>query len=154
MHRTHRDPAHITSSVDVDSLNVNNQLMLEFDTHGAIEFKMDERTYRMIPLANSEDYMYRKHSLLKAKQVSLLYCEQSVLGNEHKCFCFNTSFFQCLHFVTRQLLKIMLQWCPCVIYRSIHGYLQGRSHSSTSGTQTGAVLMLHQTYKGLVMTGY
>lgn len=48
----------------------------------------------------------------------------------------------------------MLQWCPCVIYRSIHGYLQGRSHSSTSGTQTGAVLMLHQTYKGLVMTGY
>jgi hypothetical protein len=47
-----------------------DQLMLQFDTHGAIEFKLDERTYRMIPLANSEDYMYKRNSLARASQVN------------------------------------------------------------------------------------
>lgn len=34
---------------------------------GAIEFKMDKKSYRMIPLANSEDYLYNRQSLTKAK---------------------------------------------------------------------------------------
>ena len=54
------------------SLGSSNPLLQEFDIHGAIEFKMDDRTYRMIPLANSEDYMYRKGTLSKAKQVCSL----------------------------------------------------------------------------------
>ena len=36
---------------------------MQFDTHGQIEFKMDERTYRMIPLANSEDYLYTRFAV-------------------------------------------------------------------------------------------
>lgn len=36
---------------------------------GAIEFKMDKKSYRMIPLANSEDYLYNMSALTKAKQV-------------------------------------------------------------------------------------
>ena len=54
---------------DQNSTEVD-QLMLQFDTHGAIEFKMDERSYRMIPLANSEDYMYKRKSLKRAREVS------------------------------------------------------------------------------------
>ena len=36
---------------------------------GTIEFKMDKKSYRMIPLANSEDYLYNLATLNKAKQV-------------------------------------------------------------------------------------
>ena len=36
---------------------------------GTIEFKMDKKSYRMIPLANSEDYLYNMAALTKAKQV-------------------------------------------------------------------------------------
>ncbi len=38
---------------------------------GAIEFKMDKKSYRMIPLANSEDYLYNMPALMisKAKAV-------------------------------------------------------------------------------------
>ena len=43
---------------------------MQFDTHGELEFKMDERTYRMIPLANSGDYLYKRNSLNAAKLVS------------------------------------------------------------------------------------
>ena len=76
--RNHRKPSLLSSTVsspfsedtekpdkDIDSL------LMQFDTHGQIEFKMDERTYRMIPLANSEDYLYRRNSLRRAKVVSL-----------------------------------------------------------------------------------
>ncbi|XP_019864517.1 PREDICTED: paired amphipathic helix protein Sin3a [Amphimedon queenslandica] len=71
--RTHRDPTQLTCTTTVEmdcSLGSSNPLLQEFDIHGAIEFKMDDRTYRMIPLANSEDYMYRKGTLSKAKQVN------------------------------------------------------------------------------------
>ena len=37
---------------------------------GTIEFKMDKKSYRMIPLANSEDYLYNMAALTKAKEVS------------------------------------------------------------------------------------
>ncbi|KAL5469519.1 hypothetical protein EMCRGX_G030782 [Ephydatia muelleri] len=37
---------------------------------GAIEFKMDKKSYRMIPLANSEDYLYNRQSLTKAKEMN------------------------------------------------------------------------------------
>ena len=36
---------------------------------GAIEFKMDKKSYRMIPLAKSEDYLYNRQSLKRARQV-------------------------------------------------------------------------------------
>ena len=38
---------------------------------GAIEFKMDKKSYRMIPLAKSEDYLYSKQSLKRARQVRI-----------------------------------------------------------------------------------
>ena len=38
---------------------------------GTIEFKMDKKSYRMIPLANSEDFLYNMHALKKAKQVRI-----------------------------------------------------------------------------------
>ena len=41
------------------------------EIYGAIEFKMDKKSYRMIPLANSEDYLYNRPSLRRAKQVVL-----------------------------------------------------------------------------------
>ena len=41
----------------------------EMEIVGAIEFKLDKKTYRMIPLANSEDYLYNRQSLTKAKEV-------------------------------------------------------------------------------------
>ena len=50
-------------------LHANLPLM---EIHGAIEFKMDKKSYRMIPLANSEDYLYNKGTLKRAKQVSSL----------------------------------------------------------------------------------
>ena len=37
--------------------------MTGYDAHGAVEFKLDDRSYRMISLANSGDYMYRRCSL-------------------------------------------------------------------------------------------
>ena len=40
---------------------------------GAIEFKMDKKSYRMIPLANSEDYLYNRQSLTKAKEVGVVF---------------------------------------------------------------------------------
>lgn len=40
---------------------------------GAIEFKMDKKSYRMIPLAKSEDYLYSKQSLKRARQVWMVY---------------------------------------------------------------------------------
>lgn len=80
--RTHRDSSNLSGMLDVTlSTHIQNQFMKEFDIHGAIEFKMDERTYRMIPLANSEDYMYRKNSLIKAKEV----CFDEVLN----CLLYN-----------------------------------------------------------------
>ncbi len=39
---------------------------------GSIEFKMDKKSYRMIPLANSEDYLYNMAALTKAREVCLL----------------------------------------------------------------------------------
>ena len=47
-----------------------DSLLTQFDTHGELEFKMDERTYRMIPLANSGDYLYKRESLNRARTVS------------------------------------------------------------------------------------
>ena len=63
--RSHSDPLSLSSSSAVEDKGI-----LQFDIHGDIEFKLDERTYRMIPLANSEDYMYRRNSLSRASQVN------------------------------------------------------------------------------------
>lgn len=38
---------------------------------GTIEFKMDKKSYRMIPLANSEDYLYNRATLTKARVVCM-----------------------------------------------------------------------------------
>ena len=76
-HRNHRKPSALSSAVsspfseDVEKNDKEiDSLLMQFDTHGEIEFKMDERTYRMIPLANSEDYLYRRKSLKRAREVS------------------------------------------------------------------------------------
>ena len=45
------------------------EVMTSYDAHGAIEFKLDDRSFRMIPLANSGDYMYRRGTLSRARQV-------------------------------------------------------------------------------------
>ena len=61
-------------------LGEEEQRLPNIETNGAIEFKMDKKSYRMIPLANSEDYLYHRHSLERARQVSyssvrvLFYC--------------------------------------------------------------------------------
>ena len=44
-------------------------LLPNMEICGAIEFKMDKKSYRMIPLAKSEDYLYSKQSLKRARQV-------------------------------------------------------------------------------------
>ena len=51
-----------------------NQAFFNLVIHGGIEFKMDKNSYRMVPLANSEDYMYRIGSLQKAKEVIISTC--------------------------------------------------------------------------------
>ena len=56
------------------------QLLPEMMIVGAIEFKMDKKSYRMIPLANSEDYLYNKLALNKAREVGGGGCEG---GEEH-----------------------------------------------------------------------
>ena len=47
------------------------QLLPSMVVCGTIEFKMDKKSYRMIPLANSEDFLYNMSSLTKAKQVPI-----------------------------------------------------------------------------------
>ena len=61
-HINHRKPSALSSTVsspfseDVEKDDKEiDSLLMQLDTHGEIEFKMDERTYRMIPLANSKD---------------------------------------------------------------------------------------------------
>ena len=44
-------------------------ILPNMETSGAIEFKMDKKSYRMVPLANSEDYLYNKNSLDRAREV-------------------------------------------------------------------------------------
>ena len=44
-------------------------LLPNMEICGAIEFKMDKKSYRMIPLAKSEDYLYNRQSLKRARQV-------------------------------------------------------------------------------------
>ena len=46
------------------------QVFANLIIHGDIEFKMDQNSYRMVPLSNCEDYMYRGGALGKAKPVS------------------------------------------------------------------------------------
>lgn len=70
MCRCHCDPSSLSMSSAIDAITPQvDQLMHQFDTHGDIEFKLDERTFRMIPLANSEDYMYKRNSLTRAAKV-------------------------------------------------------------------------------------
>ena len=45
----------------------SNLPMMEI--HGYIQFKLDKNAYRMIPLANSEDYLYNRGMLLRLRQV-------------------------------------------------------------------------------------
>ena len=47
-----------------------SQVYANLVVHGDIEFKMDQNSYRMVPLSNCEDYMYRTGALGKAKPVS------------------------------------------------------------------------------------
>ncbi len=44
-------------------------ILPNMETSGTIEFKMDKKSYRMVPLANSEDYLYNKNSLDRARKV-------------------------------------------------------------------------------------
>ena len=39
------------------------------EIHGSIQFKLDKNAYRMIPLANSEDYLYNRGSLQRQREV-------------------------------------------------------------------------------------
>ena len=78
LYRNHRKPSLLTSAMSSPSSSEDNEktekdidsLLMKFDTHGELEFKMDERTYRMIPLANSGDYLYKRDSLTRARLVS------------------------------------------------------------------------------------
>ena len=78
-YRNHRKPSLLSSAMSSPSSEDNEKtekdidtLLMQFDTHGELEFKMDERTYRMIPLANSGDYLYKRDSLATASRVSFL----------------------------------------------------------------------------------
>ena len=55
-------------------------LLPNMEICGAIEFKMDKKSYRMIPLAKSEDYLYNRQSLKKARQVSHVSASQCSPG--------------------------------------------------------------------------
>ena len=58
--RLRKTPQHYTA----------NQVFANLVIHGDIEFKMDQNSYRMVPLSNCEDYMYRGGALGRAKPVS------------------------------------------------------------------------------------
>ena len=67
--RNRRTWLHTASNGEEDEAKLVRIHLPEMEIFGAIEFKMDKKSYRMIPLANSEDYLYNKQSLKKANEV-------------------------------------------------------------------------------------
>ena len=55
-----------------DDANKLETLLPSMIVCGSIEFKMDKKSYRMIPLANSEDYLYNMAALRKAQEVRVV----------------------------------------------------------------------------------
>ena len=49
------------------------------EIHGSIQFKLDKNAYRMIPLANSEDYLYNRGSLQRQREVRMGWCLSGLL---------------------------------------------------------------------------
>jgi paired amphipathic helix protein Sin3a len=52
------------------------QALTNVTVQGKIEFKFDKNSYRMVPLANSEDFMYRTGSMHKARQLCGKVCSR------------------------------------------------------------------------------
>ena len=67
----HRSLRFCSSSSESEEEELKLKALLpNMEICGAIEFKMDKKSYRMIPLAKSEDYLYNRQSLKKARMVS------------------------------------------------------------------------------------
>ena len=58
-----KSPAH---EDEAKLIHTNLPLM---EIHGSIQFKLDKNAYRMIPLANSEDFLYNRGSLQRQREV-------------------------------------------------------------------------------------
>ena len=61
--RSVRSPAH------EDEARIIHTNLPKMEIHGSIQFKLDKNAYRMIPLANSEDYLYNRGSLRRQREV-------------------------------------------------------------------------------------
>ena len=53
----------------VDEAKMIHANLPMMEIHGYIQFKMDKNAYRMIPLANSEDYLYNRGLLQRLREV-------------------------------------------------------------------------------------
>ncbi len=67
--RNHRRLSLTTHPREEDETNLIRLHLPEMEIIGAIEFKMDKKSYRMIPLANSEDYLYNRGALRRGREV-------------------------------------------------------------------------------------
>ena len=48
------------------------------EIHGSIQFKLDTNAYRMIPMANCEDYLYNRGLLQRTREVRSRWCGREV----------------------------------------------------------------------------
>ena len=56
-------------SVQEDQAKMIHASLPSLEIHGSIQFKLDKNAYRMIPLANSEDYLYNRGTLKRQREV-------------------------------------------------------------------------------------
>ena len=52
------------------------------EIHGSIQFKLDTNAYRMIPMANCEDYLYNRGLLQRTREVRSRWCGREVSSFE------------------------------------------------------------------------
>ena len=86
----------------------------DMEVSGAIEFKMDKKSYRMIPLAKSEDYLYNKQSLRRAREVSVVcvcVCVCVCVSVYSYCLCIHAYACQCVC-VCGQIPQVVLLHNP------------------------------------------
>ena len=62
-------------SVQEDQAKMIHASLPSLEIHGSIQFKLDKNAYRMIPLANSEDYLYNRGTLKRQREVRVHVCE-------------------------------------------------------------------------------
>ena len=59
----------VGSPAHEDEVRIIHTNLPKMEIHGSIQFKLDKNAYRMIPLANSEDYLYNRGSLQRQREV-------------------------------------------------------------------------------------